>query len=108
MLKIQNTCSDPATPACRKCREILDPRREEDILDEFGVFVRLLCTASGCGHEDWYSNLVIVEAPAFASPTLTQTNPEDPGEVWIHDVMLGLSFRVETGSNHGEPIKSNP
>jgi hypothetical protein len=68
----------------------------------------ILCTASGCGHEDWYSNLVIVEAPTFASSTLTQTNPEGPGEVWIHDAMLGLSFRVETGSNHGEPIKSNP
>jgi hypothetical protein len=95
LIEIQDPCSDPDTPVCRKCRQILGPRHEENVIDEFGGFVRLLCTASGCGHEDWYNNLMIVEAPALVQPTIIQTDSEGMGEVWIHDVLLGLSFRLQ-------------
>lgn len=63
--------------------------------------MRLRCIAWDCDHEDWYTNIVIVESPDF-----TQPSSAGPGEVWIHDVVLGISLRVEAGVNHGEPIES--
>jgi hypothetical protein len=101
LTKIQDPSTDPATPACRECRQVLGPRHKEDVLDKFGGFVSLRCTASGCGHEDWYNNVVILESPDF-----TQPSSAGPGEVWIHDVVLGISLRVEAGVNYGEPIES--
>jgi hypothetical protein len=54
----------------------------------------LRCTAADCGHEDWYKDPVLTQTPSIAQPV-----PEGPGEVWIHDVILGLSFRAEDNCN---------
>lgn len=86
-----NSPEDSATLKCRKCHEPIELRSEDDVLDKFGGFVRLRCTAPDCGSEDWYKK------PAFTlMPTVAQQVPEGPGEVWIHDVILGLSFRAES------------
>jgi hypothetical protein len=90
----KNSPSDRGTPVCRKCHQDIQPRSEDELLDKFGGFVRLRCNAANCGHEDWYKEPVLIAAPIFAQPA-----PEGPGEVWIHDVMLGLSFKAEANSN---------
>jgi hypothetical protein len=90
----QSSSRDREIPVCRKCQQMIDPRSEDDFLDRFGTFVRLRCTSADCVHEDWYKDPVLTETPSFAQPA-----PEGPGEVWIHDVILGLSFRAEDNCN---------
>lgn len=94
-----NVCN---APLCRKCHEFIYHRTEDDVLETFGTFVRLRCTAAGCGHADWYREMVIVQASGAAPPQV-----EGQGEVWIHDVMLGLSFRAEEGLTQGAEIQSD-
>jgi len=91
--KNSNSPGDCTTTLCRKCRQPIDPRSEDDFLDRFGTFVRLRCTTADCGHEDWYKEPVLVPAqkPSAAAPA-------GPGEVWVHDVFLGLSFKAEEQS----------
>jgi len=90
----QNSPRDRDTAVCRKCQQTIDPRSEDEFLDKFGSFARLRCTATDCGHEDWYKDPVLTLTPSVAQPV-----PEGPGEVWIHDVILGLSFRAEDNCN---------
>ena len=87
----QSSPSDSAFPVCRQCHQIIKLTSEDGILDRFGGFARLRCTTSECGHEDWYKEPIV-----FAAPNLVPPVPEGPGEVWIHDVILGLSFRAES------------
>jgi len=85
----QENPSASAPTLCRKCRQSIVAHSETDFLDRFSNFVRLRCTVPECGHEDWYRDVQVNEekqAPATNS---------GPGEVWIHDVMLGLSFRAD-------------
>ena len=89
-----NSPSDRTTPLCRKCRQPIDPRSEDDFLDKFGTFVRLRCTATDCGHEDWYKGPVLVSAQS------SESAPAGAGEVWIHDVFLGLSFKADSKLHH--------
>ncbi len=89
----KNSPSDCASPVCRKCHQPVEPQSEEELLDKFGGFVRLRCHAAECGHEDWYKEPVLIVPPRAAQ----QAVPEGAGEVWIHDVILGLSFRAENG-----------
>jgi hypothetical protein len=88
-----NSPSDRTTPLCRKCRQPIDPRSEDDFLDKFGTFVRLRCTGADCGHEDWYKGPVLVSAQS------SEAGPAGPGEVWIHDVFLGLSFKADNNAD---------
>jgi hypothetical protein len=60
---------------------------EDTPLDRFGQFVRLSCSESLCGHIDWYKEAEF-ESSAAALNVLGGT-----GEVWIHDIILGLSFK---------------
>jgi hypothetical protein len=90
----QDSLSDSAFPVCRRCHQHIKPTSEEDILDRFGGFARLRCSVTDCGHEDWYKEPILIVAPDVAPPA-----PEGPGEVWIHDVILGLSFRAESGTS---------
>jgi hypothetical protein len=90
----KNSPSDYASPVCRKCHQPVEPQSEEELLDKFGGFVRLRCHGVECGHEDWYKEPVLVAAPRIAEPI-----PEGAGEVWIHDVILGLSFKAENGTS---------
>jgi len=80
---------------CRKCRKPIDPRSEGDVLDKFGSFIRLACTTADCGHVDWYKGVVLAPEGVVPGPA-----SDEPGEVWIHDVILGLSFRTDASSNH--------
>lgn len=91
MITNYNSPEDSATLECRKCHEVIELRSEDDVLDKFGGFVRLRCNATDCGNEDWYKKPVFTETPSIAQPV-----PQGPGEVWIHDVILGLSFRAES------------
>ena len=64
-------------------------------MDKFGNFIRLACTSAGCGHVDWYKGV------ALTPQNVASIEPSgEPGEVWIHDVILGLSFRTDANSNH--------
>lgn len=95
---------DPATPVCRKCGQEIGPRCEQDILDKFGNFVHLRCSAFDCGHMDWYENLAIVMVPAL--PPVTHATVEGPGQVWVHDVMLEISFRADAGIHREDSIEA--
>ena len=83
------------TPRCRKCHNPIDPRSEDDLLDKFGDFFRLRCTAVTCGHIDWYKGVSLVLAAELIGPA-----PQEPGEVWIHDVMLGLTVKADGLHGH--------
>ena len=76
--------------------DTVELKNENDFLDNFGGFVRLRCAAPDCGHEDWYKE------PVFqpAARVVRRAPEEGPGEVWVHDVMLGLSFKTESTQNH--------
>ena len=63
-------------------------------MDKFGTFMRLACTSADCGHVDWYKGVV----PTPQNVDSSEPSGE-PGEVWIHDVILGLSFRTDESSN---------
>jgi hypothetical protein len=90
-----NSHNDRDTPVCRKCQHAIAIQGENDVLDKFGDFVRLRCTIPDCRHVDWY------KAPIFTPASdAVQSSPEDPGEVWVHDVILGLSFRAESNTTH--------
>jgi hypothetical protein len=78
---------------CRKCRQVLDPGRKDNILDTFGDFARLRCTNSTCGHADWYKLPAVIPRQNFSRPVAA----EGSGEVWLHDVILGRSFRADGG-----------
>lgn len=90
----QDSLSDSAFPACRRCHQPIKPTSEDCILDRFGGFARLRCSATECGHEDWYKEPIMIAAPDAVPPV-----PEGSGEVWIHDVILGLSFKAESNTN---------
>ncbi|HEX4605532.1 MAG TPA: hypothetical protein VH724_16140 [Candidatus Angelobacter sp.] len=78
---------------------MIDLRSEDDFLESFGTFVRLRCTAPDCGHEDWYQEPEFLSTPDLAvTPDLTGHVTAGPGEVWIHDAFLGLSFRAESSA----------
>jgi hypothetical protein len=102
VIRNQYPDNDCDAPLCRKCHEVIYHRSEDDVLETFGTFVRLRCTAAGCGHADWYQEIVIVQASGAAPP-----QPEGPGAVWIHDVMLGRSFRAEEGLTQGAETQSD-
>jgi hypothetical protein len=78
-----------ASTRCRKCKGLIDVRSEEDALDHFGSFFRLRCTAAECGHVDWYKGISVVP------PANAPAAPQNGGEVWVHDVILGLSFKAD-------------
>jgi hypothetical protein len=88
--------SGSSTPACRQCQQEIELKSEADFLDSFGGFVHLRCTAPECGHEDWYK-----EPARFPAPRTPELAPEGPGEVWVHDIMLELSFKTESTENNG-------
>ncbi len=84
-----------AAPRCRGCQKAIEPRTEDDVLDQYGSFFRLRCTAADCGHIDWYKDVTFSPTTGVADPEV-----EGPGEVWIHDVMLGLSFKGDGNASH--------
>jgi hypothetical protein len=85
----QNPSGVPNSLRCRKCQVPLELHSEEDIIDKFGVFARVGCTAPACGHIDWYKDVAFVALPSDPLPD------DGPGEIWIHDVILGLSFKAD-------------
>lgn len=91
----QNSPTELAGARCRKCQSPIDTRSEENVLDSFRSFLRLRCTAPDCGHVDWYKDVYVASPAAPVSAPV----PQGPGEVWVHDVFLGLSFRAETQQN---------
>jgi hypothetical protein len=94
----QNSPVEAPLARCRKCQKQIDPRSEDDVLDKFGTFIRLRCTNADCDHIDWYKGVAL--APRSARASAGSEPADEPGEVWIHDVILGLSFRTDNDSNH--------
>ena len=90
----QNSLSDRAFPGCRRCHQDIQPTSQDNILDRFGGFARLRCSAPECGHEDWYKEPIMI-----ATPNVAPSVPEGPAEIWIHDVILGLSFKAESAAS---------
>lgn len=90
----QSSLSDSPFPVCRQCHQHIKLTSEDSILDRFGGFARLRCTVAECGHEDWYKEPIMIVAPSVVPPV-----PEGAGEVWIHDVILGLSFRADSAAS---------
>ena len=85
------------TPRCRKCQNPINPESEDDVLDRFGDFFRLRCTSAACGHIDWYRGVKFAPVEKTTIPALAKPSSaaQEPGEVWIHDVVLGLSFKAD-------------
>jgi hypothetical protein len=88
----QENLSASVPTLCRKCRQSIVAHSETDFLDKFSNFVRLRCTAPECGHEDWYMDVQLNEEKH--APTADTGS----GEVWVHDAMLGLSFRADASA----------
>ena len=90
-------------PRCRKCQNPISPETEDDVLDSFGDFFRLRCTSPACGHIDWYRGVKFTAGamPTTASPAKPAIlAAQEPGDVWVHDVVLGLSFKAEGIADH--------
>src|ERR1043166_3263174 len=90
-------------PRCRKCQNPITPASEDDVLEKFGDFFRLRCTSDACGHIDWYRGVKF--APVEKTKETLFLKPPGPGaqelgEVWIHDVVLGLSFKADGVAEH--------
>ncbi len=88
--KIVTNHKDPSadeSPPCRKCRKPMQYHVEDTPLDRFGQFVRLSCNEPHCGHVDWYKEA------EFKSVAAGFSVAGSPGEVWVHDIILGLSFK---------------
>ncbi|HZU34222.1 MAG TPA: hypothetical protein VFB79_24140 [Candidatus Angelobacter sp.] len=86
----QNTSGVFSSLRCRKCQAPIELKSEQDIIDKFGTFTRISCNEPECGHIDWYKEVTFVQSSSDAS-----SQQDGPGEIWIHDVMLGLSFRAD-------------
>ena len=95
MTRDQQAFSDAASPFCRRCHQPIDLQSADDCLDKFGNFFRLRCSVPECGHVDWYKDVKPPQPVTFTPEII-----EGPGEVWIHDVILGLSFRADAQANH--------
>jgi hypothetical protein len=92
----QNSPNDFTSPRCRKCRQPIEPRSEDEVLDQYRSFFRLRCTTAECGHIDWYRDVTFVPATSLADPKV-----EAPGEIWIHDVIMGTSFKSDGNASVG-------
>lgn len=88
MTNHKNFTEDASLPRCRKCQKTLDFQIDEAPLDRFGQFIRLRCSEVLCGHVDWYKE---VEFESTAGSF--RASPDDTSEVWVHDIVLGLSFK---------------
>jgi len=84
----KNSPDDASSPRCRKCKSALEFHIDETPLDRFGQFVRVGCAEPHCGHVDWYKEAEFASA-ARSSNALS----DGTGEVWVHDIILGLSFK---------------
>ena len=84
----KNSPDDFSPPRCRKCEQPIAFYTDDAPLDRFGQFVRLSCSEPRCGHVDWYKEVQFESTVALFS-----TSPDGVGEVWVHDIILGLSFK---------------
>lgn len=92
----QDPPQDATSPRCRKCQEPIEPGSEDDALDSYGSFFRLRCAAVECGHIDWYKD---VPFPPAVTPD--SSGKGAPGEVWIHDAVLGTSCKTDGNVSAG-------
>ncbi len=90
-----NTTPDPTNGAavirCHKCGTPVVVPDGEAGREQARPFVRLRCSNLACGYVDWYSQS---ECEETAGP---ETSQHGHGGVWIHDSLLGLSFKDPTG-----------
>jgi len=77
---------------CHGCGSPIQGNDQAAFLDSIRQFVRMRCLNPQCGRTEWYEE---AEFERTASPTTAA--PEGVGEVWIHDLLLGLSFRDPNG-----------
>ncbi len=91
-----NTTPDPTNGAavirCHKCGTPVVVPDGEAGREQARPFVRLRCSNLACGYVDWYSQS---ECEETAGPA--ETSQHGHGGVWIHDSLLGLSFKDPTG-----------
>jgi hypothetical protein len=89
--------NDPKLPEtqgftpCHVCKSPIDTSDQAAFVDRISRFVRLRCIQPDCLHVDWYNESEI-EIPLDAN---SQT--DDQSHVWIHDLLLGVSFRDPGG-----------
>jgi len=84
----------PETPGftpCRECKSAIDITDQAAFVDRISHFLRLRCVQPGCLHVDWYKESEI-ETPLGA-----ESGSDDESHVWVHDLLLGVSFRDPGG-----------
>ena len=77
------------TVLCHLCQQEISLDEWRLFLDRGHYPVRLRCTHPECGFVDDYNEY------EFHVRTGKRAPEQGPGEVWIHDVLLGLSFKVQ-------------
>jgi hypothetical protein len=91
--KIDDTPRENAFVLCHGCGSPIHVNDQAAYLDSIRHFVRLRCVNPSCGRVDWFEEVdFVTESTAEATAA-----PEGAGEVWVHDLLLGLSFRDPNG-----------
>jgi len=89
--------NDPKLPetqgftSCHVCKCQIDVIDQAAFVDRIIHFVRLRCIQPDCLHLDWYDKSEI-DIPQDA-----KTEADNQSHVWIHDLLLGVSFRDPDG-----------
>jgi hypothetical protein len=94
-MPVDNTKDSPRETGfvlCHGCGSPIHGNDQEAYLDSIRQFVRMRCGNPQCGRTEWYE-----EAEFEQTIPSTISTPEGGGEVWIHDLLLGLSFRDPSG-----------
>jgi hypothetical protein len=94
-MPVDNTKDSPRETGFVLCHGCGSPIHGDDqaaFLDSIRQFVRMRCGNPQCGRTEWY------EESEFEQSTADAPSTSGPGgEVWIHDLLLGLSFRDPHG-----------
>ncbi len=85
----QNSSLETAIVLCRACGSPIHHNNEDAFLESFRELVQLRCVNPQCGHTGWYDE---TDFERDTTPAIIEA--EGVGEVWVHDLLLGLSFRA--------------
>jgi len=88
----QDPPQETAIVLCHACGSPIHLADQAASQESMGNFVRLRCMNPQCGHTEWYE-----ESDFERDPTTTDPQAENGGEVWVHDLLLGLTFRAHNG-----------
>lgn len=87
-----NLSAETGFTSCHQCSNSIDISDQAAFVDRFKHFIRLRCVQPDCLSVDWYTDSEI-ESPTCAE---SDSNHQE-SHVWVHDLLLGVSFRDPGG-----------